>query len=552
MRNLTIIWAALAAFVLHATEPVAFDKELLKAKIAEAIDAAARPISGGGAPPATKRVLVAWTPADYAPSQYGSFAIGMTRGGFRLTRQASEIQLHATGRFKPSGIGNPGQVAELAGSAYELVVNVEFRSPDRSTRIAGPFQVRWAGHRLLTTAPDTEYWSDPIPGTYDDGTWCQYDAAVWRVASVGQFVDGEPGQLAVTGPFWPRTEGVGGGSGTYEVYGTKFTSDTGAAIAPWITALDAGTFTGPGGCCTTINAGGWAPIAVTGISPVSGQRLSLVQWSDSIARSHDSVNRERADSGTGYIRASTRGEHGGFQSSISGQRLADVVQVTNVAQRWAYQHYADGAVVGLISNDLKERSLEATEDDFRAFCQRLRDAGNTWIAAETCLLRWSSSDSWTTYSGQTPQIAGFNEKALAWDARLQQMLAEGVIDRIIDRRPSVQDPAEGFRWRLPAVVTTFATVAPSTMGAPRATGTGWVPDRFTNRHVSYDTNTTLYPVYGNNSVALSVNAGTNGATVLAAGVPVKILDVYTVDGVHTAPHANAVLAAGIPASTYEP
>lgn len=501
-------------------------------------------------PPTYERTLVAWTQSDYAPNTYQSFTVGITRGGFLLTHDCEEIAFHATGRTKPNGIGSPGQVAEQAGGAYELILNVEIWDGPRTTKLAGPFQVKWAGKRLLTTAPNTTYQSDFIPGMYNKGVRIEYQAFVSRLASTGVTLAGEPGAINVTSPDWPRCEGIGGGLGTIGIYGTRFTNSPNANLVDWVSALDAGTFTNfPSDASSSLNQGGFSPIAVTGKPTSSAGRVSILDINDSTARSGDANNRNRLDSGTGYLRSATNGEIGGFQWSVSGQKLSDVIVPANITMRDTFTQYAKGAIIGLCSNDLKDGTVAAAEASLRTLIGQLRAKGLTWIAAQDCLYRWVSSDGWKTFSGQTEQLSGFNAKALAWDAVLEQLLTEGLINKIIRRRTLVQDPAQGFKWRLRVVVASFNALTGSTYNAPKSTGLG-TTDTYTNRSVAYDDSTTYYDLFGNNSTQLTVAGATTDT--LPTGTLVEILDLTTKDGVHPAPYGNYLIAQGLTPAQLNP
>lgn len=525
-----------------------FDKELASVILHDAIDGFLDCFVEDGSTPSA-RTLVAWTQSDYAPNAYGSFAVGITRGGFVVTKDCEEISFHVTGRQKPDGIGTPGQVAEQNGSPYELVMNVEVWDNGRTTKLAGPFQVKWGGKRLLTTAPGQVYQSDFIPGSYAKGVRLEYQALVSRIASTGQTIAGEPGAMASTATHWPRCEGIGGGLGTYGIYGTKFTTSTSTSLPDWVTALDANNFPSvPSDASTSLNQGGFSPIAVTGKPTSSAGRISILDINDSTCRSGDANNRNRLDSGTGYLRSASVGEIGGFQWSVSGQKISDVIVNGNVLLRDSFTQYAKGAIIGLSSNDLKDGSVAAAETSLRTLISQLTTKGITWIAVQNCLYRWQTADAWKSYAGQSEQLSGFNAKALAWDAVLSGLLTEGLIDSVIDRRSLVQDPAQGFKWRLPVLVTSFNCIAGSTYGNPKSTGTGWTTDTFTNRSVTYGVNATYYDLFGNSSTQLNasiVNGPPNPGDPLTTGTLVEVWDLTTKDGVHPAPYGNYLIAQGL-------
>lgn len=513
------------------------DRAAISAKFAE-LSALFAPVVD---PPAPVRKLVAWTPADYAPqSGYSGFAVGLTRGGFLLTESGSALQIAVTGRQRPAGIGSPGQVAETAGSPYELLLNVEILTADRSVRLAGPFQVLWSGKRLLYAAPGADYPSDIIPVDFTEGSLLEYQSLAWRIASVGQTIAGEPGQMAATVPDWPRSEGIGGALNTFGLYGTRFTSNPSTSLAAWVAALDAGTFIPPADASSSLNQGGFAPIAVTGLVSAEAPP-ALLDIQDSIARSGDAANRTRPDSGTGYLRAATQGQVGGFQWSLSGQKLADVIVPGNITHRAQYLPYANAAFIGLISNDLKDDTVAVSETRFRALVAYLRANGYEKISAGNCLARWVTADNWRTYAGQSEQLPGFNAKALAWDDRLAAMLAEGVIDRVVDRRTAVQDPANEWKWRLPVVVASFNAADNSTLGTIKAGSQGWTTDIFTSRHVSVAGAASLV-LFGNSSTQLNVSAGASASTPVATGTPIEVLDVTGPDGVHPGPYGNHLIS----------
>lgn len=534
-----------------------FDKEAAAVVLHNAIDDfLACFVEAGGTTP-LPRTLVAWTQADYATGNYSSFAVGITRGGFALTKDCEEIAFHATGQQRPDGLSPTSTIAELQGSPYELVMNVEIWDSARTTRLAGPFQVRWGGKRLLTTAPGQTYQSDFIPGSYSKGSRIEYQALVSRIASVGQTIAGEPGGLATTASNWPRSEGIGGGLGTYGFHGTRFTANASTSLQDWVTSLDSGTFsTFPADASGTLNQGGFAPIAVTGRPTSTAGRVSIIDINDSTCRSGDANNRLRPDSGTGYLRAASLGDIGGFQWSISGQRISDVIVNGNVLLRDSFTQYAGGAIIGLSSNDLKDGTVAAAEASMRTLIAQLRSKGILWIAAQNCLFRWTTSDAWRSYAGQAEQLSGFNAKALQWDTVLANLLSEGLINGVIDRRSLVQDPANGFKWRLPVLVASFNCTSGSTYQAARSTNTGWTVDQFTNRHVSYGLSTTYYQLFGNSTTQLNAFIPSGGSPVssdpLPTGTLVEVRDLPTVDGVHPAPYGNWLIAQGLTLSQLNP
>jgi len=544
-----ITLALLAAIVCRAAEPVAFDADALASGIAQAIHAAKRPLPAS-APPA-RQTFVAYPPALYAPDTYTSFTVGLTRGGFRLAKSGTDLRFHVTGRSRPAGIGGPGQLAELPGSAYEVVLNFEIYSSEaRTSKISGPHQVRWNGKRLLTVQAGTDYASDPWVGPYVDGQWCEYWSVVSRLPSVGKTLAGEPGQLATIAPSWPRTEGVGGWSGVYGIYGTKFTSATDiASLEPWVAAMDAGSFAPPG-ASSWANVGGFSPIAVTGTTTGGGRKAFIIA-SDSLERSHDFPHRSRVQSGAGYFYSANGGQHGAMSWALSGSKVSDLLTPALVSGRWPYTRFADGVLVGLGSNDLKDGTVEQLEANLRSLIAAFRAAGIHYFAVETILARWASNDGYRTFSGQLPALPGFNERAAAWNARLPGLLAEGLIHRVIDRRPWVQDESQGWKWKLPALAGSYGATAGSSGGTVKLSGITLEADIHAGRRGYFPPSYVPWFCFGN-----SVAGGTPQLNLqlpggyqpgdIPAGTPVEIWDEVTDDGVHQGPYGHYLMSQAYP------
>lgn len=546
MRSL-IRWLVPGLLLLPTAvaQPSLVDRDVLVQGFGAAIEAASIPYDPPS-PPASepqpdrlRSTLAAPTAAIYAPWQYTSFGSGWTRWRTAVPRAVRNVQFWITGRSRPAGINGSTPFAEIPGTPFEAVINLGVYQADGVTLI-GRYKLTFHGHRLLLVGVNEDWGTDPLPIVLDKGWVLEWDAFASRVASVGQTIAGEPGKLAATQPYWPRTEAVGGTLGSYGTGGTRWYSVGATNFEAVIAAMDSGVFssTSPPGN-SGLNIGGFLPFAITG-DPLRGAgAVSVVFIGDSTERSTDFANRNEAWSGSGYFLRAANGKFGNYSSAISGQTVRDYLQRGPMRGRDFWIRRAEVAILDIGTNDLKDRTTAELIADYTQLCQELRRDGVRHILAGTQLARWGSDNNSEQFPGFNAKCEEFNQWLLAGGG--------GLVDFTHDRRPAVQDPANGHRWRTPVVLTTYTSTNSTAANQIRIVGT-MVPEEWNGRHVQIAG--AFYQIISGGADTLTLQTALPGGP-LPAGQTVEILGAYTTDFVHPAPWGHRAIAAAWPVAKLE-
>lgn len=531
----------LPLLVCATAQPVLMDKEVLVQGISAAIEAGsipyvAPPASSAPAPDRLRNTLAAPTMAIYAPWQYTSFTAGWTRWRTVVPRAMRGVQFWVTGRARPAGINLTTPQPEIAGTPFECVANLGVYQEDGTTLI-GRYHLTFSGRRLQLVSANEDWGTDPLPLALDEGWVLEWDGFASRAASLGQTLAGEPGRLAAQQPFWPRTEAAGGTLGTWGTCGTRWYNSTNPPFEAIIAAMDAGVFSPPGN--QGLNIGGFVPFAITG-DPLRGAgAVSVVFLGDSTERSTDFANRFEPWSGGGYFLRASNGRFANFSAALSGQTIRDFLRRDFTRGRDFWIRRASVALVDLGTNDLKDRSVAEVIADFTQLCQELRRDGIEYILAGTQLARWQPDNN-------TEQFAGFNARCEEFNAWLLGG-AGGLVDHTHDRRPAVQDPNNGWRWRPPVVLGTYTTAASSQANQIKLAGTA-TPDEWNGRHVQIGG--VLYQIIVGGSDTLTLHTAVAGGPV-PAGQTIEILGCHTTDFTHPGPWGHRAIAAAWPVAKLE-
>lgn len=528
-----------------AAQPSLVDRDVLVQGISAAIEAASIPYTAPETPTADvppdrmRNTLAVPTAAMYAPWQYSSFGAGWTRWRTVVPRAVRDVRFWVTGRSRPAGINGSTPLAEIAGTPFEAVINLGVYQADGATLI-GRYKLTFHGRRLLLVGVNEDWGTDPLPIVLDEGWVLEWDAFASRVASLGQTIAGEPGRLSATQSYWPRTEAVGGTLGLYGTAGTRWYPAGAVNFEAVIAAMDSGVFssTSPPGN-SGLNIGGFLPFAITG-DPLRGAGpVSVVFIGDSTERSTDFANRFEAWSGSGYFLRAANGQFANFSSAISGQTVRDYLQRGGMRGRDFWIRMADVAILDIGTNDLKDRTTAELIADFTQLCHELRRDGVRYILAGTQLYRWASDNN-------SEQFPGFNAKCEEFNVWLLAG-AGGLVDAAYDRRPAVQDPASGYRWRAPVLLATYTSGTSSAANQIRISGT-MTAEEWNGRHVLIGG--TYYQIISGGSDTLSITPALPGGP-LPAGQTIEILGAYTTDFVHPAPWGHKAIAATWPVSKLE-
>lgn len=542
MRSLILpLLAACLAFLTPArAAKITLDTELLAEGMALAVEASLVdpdvPAPAAARPDLLRPTLAAPTMAMYAPSQYTSFTAGWTRWRTVVPRAVRGVQFWITGRSRPAGINPSTPLPETTGTPYEALANLNVYQADGTT-LVGRYHLTFSGRRLQLVGANEDWGTDPLPIVLDRGWVLEWDGFASRAASVGQTIGGEPGRLATNQLYWPRTEAAGGTFGTWGTCGTRWYNSTNPPFESIVAAMDAGTFNPPGN--QGLNIGGFVPFAITG-HPLRGAGAASVAFlGDSTERSTDFANRFEAWSGGGYFLRAAEGRFGNFTAALSGQTIRDFLKRDFTKGRDFWIRRARIALVDLGTNDLKDRSAAEVISDFTQLCLELRRDGFEGIMAGTQLARWMPDNN-------TEQFAGFNARCEEFNAWLLAG-AGGNVDYTHDRRPAVQDPGNGWRWRPPVVLGTYTTAASSQANVIKIVGPA-ISDEWNGRHILIGG--AYYQIIAGGPDTLTLHAAVAGGPV-PAGQTVEILGCFTTDFTHPGPWGHRAIALAWPVGKLE-
>ncbi len=340
----------------------------------------------------------------------------------------AEIQIGFMDWFYPSSD------AEIANTTNDVTINHAWLERASTGQVV---PLTFSGSRQLvlpmnSTAP---YWlSDAIPSSVWTGGPLARDEVFWLNVQ-GAFPEG--GKCVLGTP----TATTGGNFITYPGGNDPGTFDTAGAV-PAIT-----------GNSGRIKFG--LPVIFLGRFAEPGH-LSVMGVGDSILDgTGDSNNPIPVPTGFGFLNRAAIDANGAnaiamFNLTRHAQTAASLADASRTPRQRELFKFANVVVEEYGTNDLGSGGTGVTAtilSRLETIWGLARNAGVQKIVRTTLMPRTNSTDAWATPEGQTPNTGwGADGKRDTINAALQDALAAGKIDVLLDTLPVLADPDDSHRW----------------------------------------------------------------------------------------------------------
>lgn len=469
----------------------------------------------------------AWASTD----SYATLTVATSRTRHKVLTRTRSLSLVFSGFKSMSVFAVPTELG--MGSNYELKVAIAPISSGTTEEARIPLWFNNGAHRRVVVRSGSWVVTDPIEYDFEPGK--EFYVYTWtnRLASSGYSDSFGVGLLASNEAYFPRAVGsrvFGSGWGTDE--GCQFSNSTG--IDPFtFDKVDSGTLS-----LNHYNIVS-GPCAILGIPNVGADYRSIALIGDSILAGAGDLSSSRFPwSGSGYGATALAGVPT-WQQSIGGNGVQYLVDgyAYNWVNRRRWANHCNTAFVALGTNDLASgRSVAEVKADLLKLYRVLRDGGMSRIYVGTLLPRAASTDAWITTANQSEIVAGFGAKAAELNRWLRNR-ADGVVDGIVELADAVESGRDSGLWK-PSVVDVDTT---STAGSTTTTinvGTTLVSSAHIGKLLLIGT--AARQINANTTTSVTVSTAFSGAP--TDGTQVRIVDAYTLDGVHPAGLGHAALA----------
>lgn len=483
--------------------------------------------------------IVGSRPATWGVNEnYATVTCATSRTRHSAKRYCTNLRFVFSGYKHLGAFATPTEVG--MGNAWEIKAAIHLISSGTTEEAVIP--IRFRGRRLALVPNGGILISDPVSVDMPAGKEFFVYTFANRLVSTA-YTDagsGETGLLAATVPYWPRESVTRNYDTSWDAgTGTQFSTSTG--IDPFTLDKVDGAYAG----LTIQNQLTCGPIAILGDELSQTGQPSVALIGDSIlAGAGDRPRTDFAWGGRGYFDQFLAGQCPVFNASIGGDGATYKVgaYAYNFAMRIGLCEACDIAYLAMGTNDLVAGiSLANTQAALVTLATQLKARGMRKVILATLLPRTTSTDGWVTLANQTVVATNdfTNQRALfnAW-----ALTVPSPFDAVVDLRSGVEDLATG-KWKEPAVGTDLTTTTGSTTTTINLNSTV-VANAYLGKMLIIGSE--ARQITGNTTTAITVISAFGGAP--GNGVALKVLDTYTVDGIHPSAWGHKELGAVITAN----